>query len=254
MKLRILYLRCFMFFMSVTFLCSGTGLAADIVFVDTRLLVQAHALYKSFDPDTRRFKGTTSEPVDGLDGLKELASLILKKEQQLKDLENPQDNSKVSSEAENLSDFQDSFLEKKKTLSNEIVKLKTRFDNAYFSSDYPGQTSDYSIVPQVRTIVRDIQKVVMSLKERHKTSIVFDISGFFPSDGEDIDYLLLKESLLHIIYHGTGSRKAAIDWIDNARARLSQKVPGLSPIVIGGIDARQDSVDLIRTLSSEGKK
>ncbi|MBF0543527.1 MAG: hypothetical protein HQM08_03795 [Candidatus Riflebacteria bacterium] len=220
--------------------------------IDLRLMIFSHPLFRAFDFETKRFRETPSEPLSsGMSSLKELAQTIIDKENEIKDFDSRFFASNESKKGADLKKIQEEYLQKKKRLASEIDKLKARFEYAFFSADHPGVTPDHSIIPEINSILKDIQKVLLVLKSKYHANIVFDISGFLPVEEEKIDLPTLRNSPFLALYQAPIDRTTVFPWVESAKAKLREILPYQTPILYGASDARLEAVEMIKKVSEE---
>jgi len=216
--------------------------------VDFRWLVYAHPLFARFDPLTHRFRGTSSEPVEGgIEGIRLLAANILEMQRQLEDFAKTWAPRMLACPAHKLQALQQTYLKERKTLEERLAIQKTRLEVAHEVPGRPGLTDHSSITPQVGDIVRDIQRVVLQLQKNHQASLVIDVSGLDQGGRASPDLLLLKERPLSHLGKPTFQKDRAMRWLLNAKICLWNRIPDLSPAVFGCRDARADAVDLLQS-------
>ncbi len=155
--------------------------SGEPIFIDTRLMILAHPLFRAFDPKTKRFKGTSSESFQEdfnsqetfIQEIKDLEDELLKSPEKLKEkLKGVPFKDRITAERE--------FLLEKKQKESKLEYMKRRI---YLSRQVPtkdGLTPHMSIYPQCRDIADAITKVTNLLKAKYKTEVVIDVANILP--------------------------------------------------------------------------
>lgn len=218
------------------------------LFLDTRLLVMAHPLFSVFDTTSNRFKGTSSEPIEGgyqgvdemVEQIKKLEDTLLMSSVRLKEeLKTVPLRQRVAVERK--------FLAEKKELGNKLENLKRRVFVARQVPILPGMTPHSSIVPQVNDIMVAIRAVVKKLKNKYNTELVIDVSGLMPYAGK----IELTESLLTNKHKQMLDKNASmptqyLEWLYEADQYWAAKL-GVDAEIIpyGALDTRLEAVKLM---------
>ena len=250
--------KCFLLFLSVFCFVAMIGAAEQNtektesgtpIFIDSRLLVLAHPLFRAFDPKTGRFKGTPSEPFindiesrkEFIDKIKKIEDYLLKSPENLKNkLQKIPFKDRIAAERE--------YLIEKRILE---AKLKVMKQRVYFSNKEPlcdGMTPNMSIYPQCCDIVDSVYEISNELKKKYNTQIVIDVANILPiikpkrSNNIQIDNILKeaykKDSAL--------SSEDIKEWIKKADCYWGEKLGIDADIVpFGAIDTRLESVKLM---------
>ncbi len=157
------------------------ALHAGPIMVDTRLMLLAHPLFTKFDPQTARFRGTSSEFVEGgQEGVDQLVAEIRRLDAWLLDsprhLREKLKNVPVPDRAA----AERAFLTGKREVEAQLAMLQIRAYNARLVPGRPGVTPEASTMPQINEISADIRAVLRQLKDIHKTDVIIDTADLLP--------------------------------------------------------------------------
>ncbi|HNX74145.1 MAG TPA: hypothetical protein PLM07_02545 [Candidatus Rifleibacterium sp.] len=155
--------------------------AAETILVDTRLMLLAHPLFEKFDPVTGRFKGTSSEFIQGgQDGVDALIAEIKKINTWL--LNSPkhlQEKLRLVALPDRMT-AERAFLNEKRQAENRLATLQVRVYNARLVPGRPGVTHEASIIAQINEIGSDLRAVLKQLKERYDAKVIIDGAELLP--------------------------------------------------------------------------
>lgn len=230
----------------LTFL-SGVAWGQHVSFVDTRLLLLAHPLFRQFSAETGRFSGTPSEPVlDGESGIKriesELAAVRLKHAglpaawaQRFAAKQSPAER-KATEEA---------FIAEQKKLAESVRTLEERLVQLRGVPGRPGLTLNMSMAGQAKTIASDIRTAIARVKATSPGTVI-DISPLMPDRAPSFATEIVYSNLNFQFWRAAFTPdEKAVSWLDNAKRFLAAKHPIFLPVVHGGIDARLDAVKFL---------
>lgn len=224
--------------------------AEDTIFIDMRLLISVHPLFDVFDVKTNRFKGTSSEFIDGgwegveaeIEKIKKRQDELLKSPEILKEkLKNVPISDRLKIERE--------YMLKKQIAEEELKSMKLRVHNARQFPEVMGRTIDNSIMTQINQIVIDIRSVILDLKNKYKAKTIIDISDLLPLNNERY----VKNSLLVSNLHRSLWKKTNMltynqmqDWIKEA-SEYWAKTLGVDADIIpfGALDVRLESIKML---------
>ncbi|MBF0544396.1 MAG: hypothetical protein HQM08_08180 [Candidatus Riflebacteria bacterium] len=239
-----------MFFFSFIFLASELP-AQSVLVIDSRLMILAHPLTQKFDPETHRFKGTSSEPVTGgASGVAELKEEMGEIRIKLSGL--VADYSKKFEKA-NSSDkllLEKKFFAEKSFFENRLKMLDERSSEAIGVPGSPGMTPYSSIIPQVLKISQDIKTVLQELSRKNSMIPVLDISSLIPLLPEDLPAPkqdLLSQNLHFLLWSRKSPQKETVlPWIQEAGNYWTKReFNRFSPVPFGGKDLRKEAAKLI---------
>ncbi|MBP7635261.1 hypothetical protein KBA41_13930 [Candidatus Ozemobacteraceae bacterium] len=225
----------------------GVAWGQQISFVDTRLLLLAHPLFRQFSAETCRFSGTPSEPVrDGEAGIKRIESelaVVRQKHaglpaawaQRLAAKQSP-GKRKATEEA---------FIAEQKKLAECVRMLEERLIQLRGVPGRPGLTLNISMIGQVNTIARDIRAAISRVKAGSPGPVI-DISPLMPDGTPTYASEVVYSNLNFQFWRAAFTPdENAVTWLDNAKRFLAAKHPLFLPVVHGGIDARLDAVKFL---------
>lgn len=225
------------------------------IFIDSRLMVLAHPLFKAFDPKSKRFKGTSSESFEEDFGsrqafvqkIKDTEDELLKSPERLKEkLKGVPFKDRINTERE--------FLLEKKLKESKVEYMKRR---VYFSKLVPtkdGMTPYESIYLQCRDLTEALKKVTDLLKVKYKTEVVIDVANIFPySEKLRVRQPELRKNILKDIYQKE-SKVSAEDfsqWI-KAASFYWAATQGMDADIIP-VGAKDVRLEAIKLMEEEGK-
>ncbi len=228
------------------------GKSGKIIFVDIRLLVGGHPMMKKFDPATRTFLGTSSDPTivtrEGFDGLQKKLDELETRLTQLTSKWAPEFSKALPDQKK---DLEKRFLLEKRELEEQVnVLRKQKLTIKVFPGSRPFAEGN-AIIPQVEKIFSDIKMVISGLREKYQADLVLDISSLLPAMkpvvNEDILFNRAPQDFRRKGFTPeTG--KTLFPWLVEAR-NFWLKIDGdLSPIPIGAQDCRSASLDLLKEI------
>ncbi|MBF0407418.1 MAG: hypothetical protein HQM10_08690 [Candidatus Riflebacteria bacterium] len=231
--------------------------AQPALVVDTRLMLLAHPLVHLFDPSSKRFRNTPSEPVDeGNTGVEKIRSEAEKVGKQLEEL--PQkysekiENAKSSKKAKLMKEF----LEKKAYLENHLDLLMKRSNEAISVPGRIGMTPYSSILPTVQLIAQEIRETTSRLSKKYNSGCVIDVSSLAPLSSDQIpdsqSDLLKKNMHFSMNTEPTTASAELFSWLDTAKnywAKRNFKI--IVPVLYGGKDVRIEAAEIIAKRSSK---
>ncbi|GAB1352492.1 hypothetical protein MASR1M12_12230 [Erysipelotrichia bacterium] len=232
---------------------------AEPIMVDTRLMLLAHPLFTQFDPQTARFRGTSSEFVEGgQEGVDQLVAEIRRLDAWLlaspKHLQEKLKNVPVPDRAA----AERAFLAEKREVESRLAMLQIRAYNARLVPGRPGVTPEASTMPQINEIAADIRAVLRQLKETHKTDVIIDSAELLPIVAKPKATPPALSANLHARLWkdpAIASSPEFAAWLDAADSWWAGKL-GLdaSVIPVGARDVRLEAVKLIEERTKGLKK
>lgn len=161
--------------------CNAETQTGKPIFIDTRLMILVHPLFKAFDPKTNRFKGTSSEPfyedkasrITFIQKVKDTSDYLLKSSENLKNkLKGVPFVDRITKEKE--------FLNEKRTLEAKLEAMKARVYQSRLVPINEGMTPHSSIYPQCQDLVEAVTSVCEELKKKYNTEVVIDVANILP--------------------------------------------------------------------------
>jgi len=218
------------------------------IFVDTRLLVAAHPLMRDFDLETHRFRGTSSESIEGgAAALEQLQSEIERLEKKTNSstvipptlAENAPAGARAKSERE--------YIAQKKGKAGQLLEMQQRLYYATLIPGRPGVTPVNTIFPQIQEILSDVKRVVTGLKNKYKAELVIDISTLYPYPRNDnLKTRLLLQNQHFSFWRGKFDQSDALAWLAEAKDMVANtKDDGSWVVPYGALDVRLESVKLM---------
>ncbi|HOY67432.1 MAG TPA: hypothetical protein PLP29_11115 [Candidatus Ozemobacteraceae bacterium] len=216
----------------------------QVKFIDTRLLLLAHPLFRQFSADTGRFAGTPSEPVsDGEEGIRRVqAELEAKRQEQaaLPAAWAKRFSAKLSREERTAAE--EAFLAEQRKLQDRIKVLEERLVQLRGVHGRPGLTSNVSMVGQAKTIANDLRAVISRLRSGSGGAVI-DISPLLPDRPAAPDTRIVYTNLNFQLWRGPfQADDKTVAWLEHAKRFLGTWHQPLLPVVYGGADARLEAV------------
>ena len=225
------------------------------IFIDSRLLVLAHPLFRAFDPKTQRFKGTSSESFQEdfdsrftfIQATKDLEEELLKSPEKLKErLKGVPFKDRINAERE--------FLLEKKLKESKLEYMKRRIYLSRLVPTKDGMTPYMSIYPQCRDLADCIRKVTDKLKKKYNTEVVIDIANILPyREKLRLMQPVLENNMLNEAYKKESkfSSEDFTRWFDAANYFWASKLGMDADIIpVGAKDVRLEAIKLVE---EEGK-
>ena len=223
---------------------------AETILVDTRLMLLAHPLFEKFDPVTGRFRGTSSEFIQGGQaGVDALVAEIKKINAWL--LNSP----KHLQEKLGLVPLPDrmaaerAFLNEKREAENRLATLQVRAYNARLVPGRPGVTHEASIIAQINEISSDLRAVLKQLKERYDARVIIDGAELLPIvTAQTAKNELLTRNLHRKLFKNekTANDEDIAAWFEEADNYWAGRLGFDAAIVpVGARDVRLEAVKLM---------
>lgn len=234
---------------------SETTISGMPIFLDTRLMVLAHPLYKAFDIKSRRFKGTSSESFeedfssreDFVQKIKDTEDELLKYPEKLKEkLKKIPFKDRFNAERE--------LILAKKQKEAKLESMKRRFYLSRLVPTKDGLTPYMSIYPQCRDLADAINNVISQLKRKYKTEIVIDIANILPfKDKLTTRQFELNANLIKDAYKKdcNVSAEELSQWMDVAKNFWAAN-QGMNANIIP-VGAKDVRLEAIKLLEEDGK-
>lgn len=241
----------FSYILILAIFLTGTAWGQQVKFIDTRLLLLAHPLYRQFSADTARFSNTPSEPVpDGEDGIRRVESELSSVQLEYAGLPGKwaQRLSAKMGKSERKS-TEEAFIAEQKRLQEKSRMLEDRLRQLRGVPGRPGLTNNMSMAGQVITIARDIRATIARLKTGFN-GVVMDISPLMPDRAPDVDTKIVYSNMNFQLWRASSTPDGnAVAWLDNAKRFLYARHQPLLPVVYGGIDARVEAVKILEQVT-----
>lgn len=223
-----------------------------MLMIDSRLLVIAHPLFSSFDPDTSRFKGTSSEFVmGGQPGLDALYDEIRRNEEWLaKGSEVLRERLQQAPVPERMAIERD-FLRERQELEQQTLKMKIRAFNARLVPGRPGITPASAIYPQLNEINSAIREVISKLKQKYKIEVVVDVIDLLPVRTKSVATPRELTRNVHRDFLKTGEfDRSTIAWFENCADYWADDLGmDASVIPVGAKDVRLEALKLFEEIT-----
>ncbi|HNW36479.1 MAG TPA: hypothetical protein PKM25_16195 [Candidatus Ozemobacteraceae bacterium] len=219
----------------------------QVKFIDIRLMLLAHPLFRQFSADTGRFADTSSEPVfDGEEGIRRVEAELAVVKQKYAALPATWANrfaAKLSG-AERKS-VEEGFMSEQRSLQDRAKMLEDRLIQLRGVHGRPGLTSNMSMAGQAKTIADDIRKAVVALRSNFG-GVIMDISQLMPDAAPNPDTKVVFSNQHFQLWRAPfNPGQATLEWLDNVKLFLSTSHQPFLPVVYGGTDGRAEAVRLI---------
>lgn len=221
--------------------------AQSAIMVDTRLMVMAHPMTNRFDPSTRRFKDSSSEPLAEGETKQSLESMIGSLERQLAELQ-----TKFGGELKQASRLQrplleKAYLERRRELETRLKEQKERKFCVEEVPLHPGMTSYDAIQPQVQTISNDLQMAVRRLREKYQAAAVVDISSLLPLFPPQGNPEILRQNCHFYFWRNSFPKNGNIsqEWMLQAKRYWAHRDSQSTPVPYGASDVRFEGAQIM---------
>jgi hypothetical protein len=227
------------------------------VFVDSRLLALFHPLFSTFNPETRRFRHSFSDPTLVREiGHAGVEQKITDLEAALKKLEAESVKKLALMKGKLREEFETRFLQEKKPLQEQLRQLRGQ---KFFVKDIPGFqpfTEVRTIIPEVYRIANDLRQVFRRLSQKHPGIPVIDAAALLPAGPEPLDtrLLLSGQKTCSPAARADLSQKARVRaWLHEAKAYWSNRDGQPQVIPFGAKDCREESLEILHQ-TTRGEK
>ncbi|RCK80241.1 MAG: hypothetical protein OZSIB_3423 [Candidatus Ozemobacter sibiricus] len=206
-----------------------------------------------FSGTTHRFAGTPSEPIfTGEAGIEALEAERRSLETQQKSLSQELREALARASKAEHAAIEARYLERGNALRRALQELEARLVAVRGVPGRPGLTTDLVIVPQVEQILQDLRTVIQRMASRHAGPI-FDISGFLlPPDAAFDTRILLEGRNYRWWADGSDPEAGDLAFMEQARLYLAFQNLGWSPIPVGAVDGREESLEILEQVT-QGK-
>ncbi|MBI3038794.1 hypothetical protein HYY75_07075 [bacterium] len=238
-------------FLFVFFLTIVTSFGQESIFVDTRLMLLSHPIVRSFDSQTRRFAGTSSEFVlGGEKGVFEVENEIKSIETKILSLTEVYKPLFSRATSLNRKSLESKFLQEKRSLESRLATLRKRIDPNMGVPERPGLTSGLAIIPQVNSIASDLRAVINRLKLKYQPPVILDIASLLPACIFPVDKVVLsKNRHFEAWRQNFSNREGLFQWLNEAKTYWVNSGTGISPIPFGAQDVRLEAIQMIEQFS-----
>lgn len=227
--------------------------AQQVYWIDSRWLLLAHPIMQSYDENVRRFKGTSSYPIEGeLEGLKALKEEIPKLEKQLQVLEQNFLKAQKNLKGEKLQQAEKEYLNEKKKIMQQIQITKERISAVQTVPSKVGLTSYETIKPQINEIAQTLRKIYSEIINTKKPIALLDVASILPMDKEFItspsnDVLFQNKHFHWWRRHFDNNRNLDLEWFYQAKKYWAKHQAWVNdPVPVNGVDGRQLSLEILQ--------
>jgi len=232
--------------------CLFASRQAHIIFVDIRLMISSHPLVKSFEPHTRRFIGTPSDPSfvmrEGFEGLAKTVDSLESELGNLPKVWAPRFSKASPSEKKKL---EKQFLQERKKLEENLLVFRSQKMNIKEFPGGPPFSEHSSILPQVKEITKTIKEALAILQKKYQAKVVLEISNLQPLLPTEIDTKVLfagpgrnlwKEKL------NPEKNELVFQWLQEAKNFWRNNDESLVAIPFGAEDCRMEAVEIMKKI------
>jgi len=240
------------FLPAITTAQTRNGQRNRIIVVDTRPMLLAHPMFANFDPETRRFKGTRSEPISGEED-RNLIHADLLNQQAALDKYNADWSTRLrAAVGKQRQSLETQYLRGKKRHEDKIAEIRQRFWAVAAIPGVPGRTEPASIITQTNQIARDIRDSILKLQRRTGATLVIDISSLMPVAPVPYRLEIVQANRLAYLPAQPNYGPELLEWISEARNYWMNHGNLYNPFIIGTEDQRVEAVEeLIRHCQGE---
>jgi len=215
--------------------------------VDTRLMVMTHPLAQAFDPATRRFRGTSSEPLAAGETRQAVEGAIATLTRQLDELQREFGAQLKGASADRRAEVERSYLERRRALEAQLGEQRER---RFTVEEVPlqlGMTGYDAILPQIQVIANDLRAAVQRVREAYRASAVIDVSGLLPLYPPSGNSAVLGQNCHFYFWRNTFPKNGNIsqEWMLQAKRYWALRDPQLTPVPYGARDARLEAARLM---------
>jgi len=215
-------------------------------------MLLAHPLFSSFNPETRRFNGTRSEPVQGEESRNLIAADLKSNQMALAKYTEDWSERLKGASGKQRQALEAQYLRGKKRHEVRIGEVRQRYWAVMSIPGVPGLTEPASIITQTNQIALDIRDSILKLKKRTSASLVIDISSLMPSGPVPYRIELVQANLLAYLPTQPKYGPELLEWIREARNYWMNHGNLYNPFIIGTEDQRVEAVEeLIRHCQGE---
>lgn len=225
---------------------------SKIIVIDTRPMLLAHPLFSSFDPKTRRFIGTRSEPVVGEESRSFIKADIESHQLALAKYNEDWSERLKKATGKQRQTLEAQYLKGKKRHETKIGEIRQRYWATAAIPNVPGLTEPASVVTQTNQIARDIRDSILKLQKRTGASLVMDISSLMPSGPVPYRIEIVQTNQLAYLPAQPRYGPELLEWVREARNYWMNHGNLYNPFIIGTEDQRIEAVEeLIRHCQGE---
>lgn len=218
-----------------------------IIVIDTRPMLLAHPMFSNFDPDTRRFKGTRSEPVGGEEERKVIRADLENQQMALVKYSEDWSERLKNATGKQRQALETQYLRGKKRLEAKTGEIRQRYWATSSIPGVPGFTEPASILTQTNQIARDIRDSLVKLQKRTGAGLVIDISSLMPTGPVPYKLEIVQANRLAYLPKQPQYGPELLEWVRETRNYWMNHGNLYNPFIIGTEDQRLEAVEeLIR--------
>jgi len=208
--------------------------------VDTRLMVMAHPLTNTFDPATRRFQNSSSEPLREGETKQHIDSQIASLGCQLTDLQKAFTQELAQAVPARRPALEKTYLEQRRMLEARLAEQKERRYAVEEVPLHPGMTPYDAIQPQIQTISTDLQAAVRRLRDKYQATAVIDISGLLPLYPPQGASDIIRQNCHFYFWRNSFPKNGngSLEWMLQAKRYWAHRDSQLTPVPYGARDVR----------------
>lgn len=220
-----------------------------LLFIDSRLLLIAQPLFQAFDPATRRFRETPSDPSlirkIGKEGVKKKIEELRSRKHALTKSWQEKISKATAPEVKKL---EKEFIQERKVLEKELELLKGQQAQVQVDPEKPAYSMIRSILPSVNEIAGNIKQTLLELKEKYQADLVLDIAPLFPRNPVDVDTKILYGFSPGTLWMTKNAKFPPTfgQWIQEAKNYWTNNDIFSSPVMYGGTDCRLEAMEIIK--------
>lgn len=223
-----------------------------IIVVDTRTMLLAHPLFSSFDPQTRRFKGTRSEPISGEESRNFIKADLESNQQALAKYNEDWSQKLKSATGKQRQKLESQYIQGRRRYENRVSESRQRYWAVMSIPGVPGFTEPASIITQTNKIAEDIRNSILQLRKKTGAGLVIDISSMMPSSPVPYKIEILQINRLENLDSPQKIDARLLEWVKEARNYWMNHGNVFRPFIIGTEDMRVEAVEeLIRQCQGE---
>lgn len=227
---------------------------ATALFIDSRLVLMAHPIFSSFDPSTRRFLETESDPslirTIGQEGVKKKADAL---EAQIKKLTESWKKKISRAKFQDVKKLETQFFAEKKSLEKDLEILRGQLKAVKVFPDRPAFSELRAIIPTIEKISLAVRQTLIKLKDLYQADLVFDVAPLLPKKQIDVNTSILSGYSIKSIWKNKSGElpENFLQWAGEARNYWANQDVFAVPVVCGARDCRLEAVKIIKQMVTE---
>ena len=222
---------------------------ASALFIDSRLVLMAHPIFSSFDPSTRRFLDTESDPslirTIGQEGVKKKVDAL---EAQIKKQTESWKKKISQAKFKDVKKLETQFFAEKRGLDKDLEILRGQLKTVKVFPERPAFSELRTIIPSIEKISLAVRHTLVKLKDLYQADLVFDVAPLLPKKQIDVNTSILSGYSIKSIWKKKSGElpENFLQWVGEARNYWANQDVFAVPVVCGAKDCRLEAVKIIK--------